>query len=68
MTMHRDINFAVDPDNSQLRELFPVVVNSLLLKIASLEQQLSQAKSELPQLGTVSLLSDEERKMLNELF
>ena len=68
MTIHRDINFAVDLDNSQLRELFPVVVNSLLLKIACLEHQLSQAKLELPHLGTNSLLSDEERKMLNELF
>ncbi|MPY22760.1 hypothetical protein FM037_06615 [Shewanella psychropiezotolerans] len=68
MTRHRDINSTLDPDTSQLSELFPVIVNSLLLKIASLELQLLQAKAELPRLGAISLLSDEERKMLNELF
>ena len=68
MTRQRDINFTLDPDTSQLSESFTPVVNSLLLKIASLELELSQAKAELPHLGAISLLSDEERKMLNELF
>ena len=68
MTRQRDINFTLDPDTSQLSESFTPVVNSLLLKIASLELQLSQAKAELPRVGAISLLSDEERKMLNELY
>ncbi|PHQ74183.1 MAG: hypothetical protein COB74_06845 [Shewanella sp.] len=68
MTRQRDINFTLDPDTSQLSESFTLVVNSLLLKIASLELQLLQAKAELPRVGAISLLSDEERKMLNELY
>ncbi|MBE7216566.1 hypothetical protein MK852_21475 [Shewanella benthica] len=68
MTRQRDINFTLDPDTSQLSESFTLVVNSLLLKIASLELQLLQGKAELPRVGAISLLSDEERKMLNELF
>ena len=68
MTRQRDINFTQDPDTSQLSESFTPVVNSLLLKIASLELQLLQAKAELPRVGAISLLSDEERKMLNELY
>ena len=68
MTRQRDINFTLDPDTSQLSESFTAVVNSLLLKIGSLELQLSQAKAELPRVGAISLLSDEERKMLNELY
>ena len=68
MTRQRDINFTLDPDTSQFNESFTLVVNSLLLKIASLELQLSKAKAELPRLGAISLLSEEERKMLNELF
>ena len=68
MTRQRDINFTLDPDTSQLSESFTPVVNSLLLKIASLELQLLQAKAELPRVGAISLLSDEERKLLNELY
>lgn len=68
MTRQRDISYTLAPASCQLRESYTAVVNAQLLKIASLELQLSQVKAERPRISVTPLLSDEERKMLSELF
>ncbi len=55
-------------DTAEFVALFPAVVNGLLLKIAYLEQQLVIANNSTSIPMKSSILTDEERKLLSELF
>ncbi|WP_076412891.1 hypothetical protein [Shewanella sp. UCD-KL12] len=55
-------------DTAEFVAALPVVVNVLLLKIAYLEKQLVIANNSKSISMKNSLLTDEERKLLSELF